>query len=71
MSPLFSVRARTVDHLLSPVARQPSGIGHHIVTFDVVDFFYHTLLIKSYSTPFQVGRGVTLSFHTVFPGHRT
>ena len=37
MSPLFSVRARTVDHLLSPVARQPGGIGHHIVTFDIVD----------------------------------
>ena len=37
MSPLFSVRARTVDHLLSPVARQPGGIGHHIVTFELAD----------------------------------
>ena len=35
MSPLFSVRAHTVDHLPSPVARQPTGIDHHIVTFNL------------------------------------
>ena len=35
MSPLFSVHG--LDHLPSPVAGQPVGIGHHIVTFELAD----------------------------------
>ena len=35
MSPLFSVHG--LDHLPSPVASQPDGIGHHIVTFELAD----------------------------------